>query len=128
MSNEKVKGPSKEKDALIEEILESFDFDRVRKVMELLDWTYVIPYEDDYGKKSFKKEVPKTQYIIKNAKALLEEAYDLKTTSSTAGFTAKYEEDEDGCLLLLWFTLEEVGVESCILSGGTLARTLIDSK
>lgn len=53
------------KEKLIEGILENFDFDRVRKVMELLDWKYL---ESD--------EIPTTYKLIRVARKKLEDAYD----------------------------------------------------
>lgn len=49
---------------LIDGILENFDFDKVKKTMDLLDWTYA-----DIG------EVPSTYQLIKSAKSRLKDAY-----------------------------------------------------
>lgn len=52
------------KEKLIESILENFDFEKVRKVMDFLNWTWV------------DNEVPSTYKLINSAKKRLEEAYD----------------------------------------------------
>ena len=53
------------KEKLIENILENFDFEKVRKVMDFLNWTWA------------DNEVPSTYKLINSAKKRLEEAYTL---------------------------------------------------
>lgn len=92
------------KEELIENILENFDFEKVKKVMDFLGWTY---YDSE--------ETPSTYRLIKSAKRLLEDTYERalnnKTLYSTScgGFKvmAHYcEEKEEIFSLSLEFILE----------------------
>lgn len=80
----------------IENILENFDFEKVRKTMKLLNWTW---YDSD--------EIPTTYRLIESAREHLESAYNLslehnKTCFSTSGgFKAISYVDEEG-----WYCLE----------------------
>ena len=77
---------------LIEEILENFDFDIVKKVMEAVDWTY---FDSE--------EVPTTYRLIKTARERLEDAYNMAIerkkdcNSSCGGFKvfAGYVEEKE---------------------------------
>ena len=53
------------KEKLIDSILENFDFDKVRNVMNFLNWTWA------------DNEVPSTYKLINSAKRRLEEAYEI---------------------------------------------------
>lgn len=74
------------KEKLIENILENFDFEKVRKVMEFLNWTWATTPEPN--------SVPTTYQLIKSSKERLENAYKcaLKEKenyySSSGGFEA----------------------------------------
>lgn len=54
------------KEKLIESILENFDFEEVRKVMNFLNWTW---HNED--------ETPSTYKLINSAKRRLEEVYEI---------------------------------------------------
>ena len=54
------------KEKLINNILENFDFDKVRKVMDFLNWTW---HNED--------ETPSTYTLINSAKRRLEEVYEI---------------------------------------------------
>lgn len=75
---------------LIEGILENFNFDKVRKTMEFLGWTY---YNSE--------ETPTTYRLIKSAKERLEQVYEGATqnkkdySSSSGGFKAFAEYNEE---------------------------------
>lgn len=53
------------KEDLIDSILDNFDFEKVRKVMNFLDWSWA------------DNEVPSTYKLMNSAKKRLEEAYTL---------------------------------------------------
>lgn len=67
------------KEQLIEGILENFDFDKVRKVMEFLNWTWAILPEPN--------SVPSTYQLIKSAKQRLEEAYEYAMDNKRDGYS-----------------------------------------
>ena len=84
----------KQREAMIEEVLDAFDFDKVHKVMTMLDWYYAIP---DQGE--FVEMVPTHYMLIKTANKLLREVsqYEDKQRHeiATGGFRAVFDEDED---------------------------------
>lgn len=71
---------------LWEEIEDSFEFEKVKKVMDFLEWRWAT-YND----------VPTTAQIIRHAKRMCKEAYGRKTRYGSGGFYAEY---NDGCLTL----------------------------
>lgn len=56
------------KEKLIDGILENFDFDKVKKVMDFLDWTWATLPEPN--------SVPTHYQLINSARKKLEEVYD----------------------------------------------------
>lgn len=62
----------------IEEILNNFDFNKVKRVMEFLDWKW-----HNVG-------IPNEYQLICEARRLLEQAYEWKTIISCGGFEADY--------------------------------------
>ena len=85
------------------EILGNFDWDKVRKIMELLDWKWV-----DHNSES----VPSIGRIIMRAEELCRNAYESKAVHQAGGFWAEYEEDTLTLKFVLeeWYT-EDEGVE-----------------
>lgn len=88
-------------DNMITDIMEDFDFEKVRKVMLMLDWKW------DIG--NGEMTVPSVYRMTKKAEQLLRDAakdYGKKDhhTISSGGFTATLYED----MLTLSFELEEV--------------------
>lgn len=87
----------------IEEIMDEFDFHKVRKVMEFLDWKWSA---DDEGNFS---DVPSGARLRKMARSLLKEAARLGVQHggyhiSSGGFRATYYDDG---ILGLAFELEQ---------------------
>lgn len=78
----------------IENILESFDFKRVKKAMKVLNWKYCTS--------DFKEYIPDIQDLKKTAKECLENAIKCNF-SETGGFLATHEFG----VLNLYFVLEE---------------------
>lgn len=78
----------------IENILESFDFERVKKAMKALNWKY--------RTSDFKEYIPDIQELKKTAKECLEHAIKCNF-SETGGFLATHEFG----VLNLYFVLEE---------------------
>jgi len=95
MSTKKMSETDKTKlrDAMIKDIMDNFDFDRVHRVMEYLEWEW---YSCD--------GVPSTYSLIKKAEWLLKEAYAKNTTIAYGGFMASMENDS----LSLSFVLESM--------------------
>ena len=73
-------------DAKIKSILNHFDFNRVKKVMDVLNWKWA----------SSKNGVPDMDKIIGLATRLLIDACVEKTNISTGGFRAVYDDNGDG--------------------------------
>ena len=74
------------RDEMINEITRLFNWDRVKKVMDALDWRW-----------GHEKEIPTTGQIIVTATELLRECYDKGVKYgyyciSSGGFTATYQE------------------------------------
>ena len=76
--------------AMINDIMNDFDFVKAHKVMKTLNWEW-----RDEG-------VPNLYSIMKTAEGLLIEAFDAKGTFATGGFTASMDDD----VLTLSFNLE----------------------
>ena len=72
----------------IESIMRHFDFERVHKVMEFLDWHWAFT----------SKGVPTVEEIKVEARRILIDACEEETNIATGGFRAVYEKDgtEDG--------------------------------
>ena len=85
----------------VEGVLQHFDFDKVRTVMEALDWKWC-------SINSYQKEaaVPSIQQLVLRASNLLQDAYHGVQETSTryviscGGFVAEAERHEDGEVLL----------------------------
>ena len=73
-------------------ILIEFNFDKVRKVMEALDWNWAT-WEDEYDV-SHHMEIPSTYALRCQAYKLLKDALKDKTTVCTGGFEASYEDGD----------------------------------
>jgi len=82
----------KDMDAKVIEIIENFDFGKVRKVMDALDWTWI----NSNG-------VPTEGALVLKTMQVLEMALRKNTETSTCGFKAKY----DGETLSLEFVVED---------------------
>lgn len=83
-------------------IMRNFDFNRVHKVMECLDWHWAT-----YNKG---QTVPEVEDLKKEAKRLLIDAVTEKETIATGGFKATYEkgtEDDPEPYLSLEFIVED---------------------
>jgi len=79
------------------EIMNEFNFSKVKSVMDLLDWKY-------YNTKTEKITI---EELISTASSLLDDVISGKTTyCSTGGFTARKEEDS----FMLSFDIEEVQI------------------
>lgn len=90
-----------DKDNAINEVIDNFDFEKVHKVMELLEWKWAFCGGSDYG-------IPSTQDLIDLAERILGEAWDEKTRIATGGFVAEYDDSGDGKPWLeLSFVVEE---------------------
>ena len=86
----------KQQDA-IDNIMDYFKFEQVRKVMEVLNWEWAT---SDEG-------IPTVPELRQEARRLLKMAFQEKTDVSTGGFHVKYESDEDGEFIQLLFAVEE---------------------
>jgi hypothetical protein len=82
----------------IDEIMDWFDFERVVKVMEFLNWKWITAEEG----------VPSIGEIKKTARRLLKEAIKKKTSIATGGFKVTYLPKED--FLHLEFVISEFDV------------------
>jgi len=87
--------------ARIEYILNNFDFHKVHKAMEILNWRWVTCDED---------EAPPITKLREEARRLLEEVYKMKTKQSInytgcGGFNVSYDKKYD--VLTLNFCIEE---------------------
>ncbi|NJO61248.1 MAG: hypothetical protein HC836_24245 [Richelia sp. RM2_1_2] len=92
------------KNKIISEILNDFDFERVYTCMLVLNWEWAVSLGED---QFCEMAVPSKGEIIDTARDLLNSAYNQKIECSTGGFTARYEEYEDGeYFLTLTFELD----------------------
>ncbi len=94
----------KSMDSHIEEVMDNFNWIKVRDVMDFLEWKW-FPEE----------EVPEITRIKKTAQSLLEEVAKAKREESsigTGGFTARKFRGEEG-LPELSLTFELTSTESC---------------
>lgn len=88
----------------IANVMENFDFYKVHKVMELLQWVWITCGEDG------KATVPSVAQMKAEAKRLLIEAVYEKTNIATGGFKAVYESDgpdDDDPYIGLEFIVED---------------------
>jgi len=86
----------KQQDA-IDNIMDNFKFEQVRKVMELLDWEWAGTEEG----------VPTIPELRREARRLLKMSFEEKTNVSTGGFHVMYESNDDGEFIQLMFAVEE---------------------
>lgn len=85
----------------IDDIMDNFDFTRVRECMELLNWKWVDP--DDGGFR-----VPKTSRIKNTVRRLMQEAMDSSKANysvGTGGFQVNKTTEEGKVFLSLSFVL-----------------------
>lgn len=76
--------PKSNNERKIDDLMENFDFEKVKKVMDFLDWTW-------YGE----SKPPSIEALKRNARDMLERAVEEKTCISSAGFKAVYENDPE---------------------------------
>jgi hypothetical protein len=80
----------------IEDLLDKFDFNKVQKAMEVLNWKWS---SAEYG-------IPSIYELRKTARRLLKDAYENGVTEvSTGGFSAKYDGNSKEKWLYLEFKL-----------------------
>lgn len=78
-------------------VMDNFDFDRVKKVMDALEWGWAV----DNPEYSGQTEIPELSDIRKMARKLMKEAYELSVkegcgyTIATAGFEAYCDAGDD---------------------------------
>lgn len=77
------------------DILDNFDFERVHKAMIALEWNWYLGIGGE--------GIPSVGALHKAAMRLLSEAWTKKTTFSSGGFSAEYDDGD----LILRFILEE---------------------
>lgn len=82
----------------IAEIMDAFDFDKVRRVMDTLEWEWA-----GVG-------VPDNYTIRSRARDMLTEAIEKQTRVDTGGFVAEYHPEDGGCIRLS-FELESWDTE-----------------
>ena len=88
----------KQQDAL-DNIMDSFDFDQVHKVMVFLNWKW--------ANRNGGLEVPEKYELRSEARRLLKMAIEEKTIVSTGGFIAEYREGEEGGWMDLKFVISD---------------------
>lgn len=77
----------------IEEILENFNFEKVKKVMDFLEWTWITSKTET--------QIPNTYELMRNAERLLKDAYQdslknkRESNRATGGFRASSFWDEE---------------------------------
>jgi len=87
----------KQQDA-IDGIMDYFNFEKVLKVMELLEWEW----------QDAEEGIPTLPELRQQARRLLKMAFQEKTNTSTGGFHVRYESDADGGeFIQLMFAVEE---------------------
>jgi len=97
--------------ALIDEVIDSFDFEKVQKVMEFVDWKWI----DHEGELT----VPSVPRLKGSARRSLKLAYDSwkkhgydYSVAGTGGFEAQYwGYEKEGSLFTLRFVLEQAEAE-----------------
>lgn len=83
---------------LIDEVMREFNFERVSKTMQSLDWRWAITSSG---------RIPSLAEIRTLARQLLLDAIERKGLASTGGFEASYSENPVGPSLKLRFIVEE---------------------
>ena len=78
------------KGTAIASILEDFDFEKVHKVMQMLDWKWATTFKKDDTGFQLIATVPSVVQIKVQALELLSDAWDKKASMSTGGLVAKY--------------------------------------
>jgi hypothetical protein len=87
----------KQQDA-IDGIMDYFNFEKVLKVMELLEWEW----------QDAEEGIPTLPELRQQARRLLKMALQEKTNTSTGGFHVRYDSDADGGeFIQLMFAVEE---------------------
>ena len=87
----------KQQDA-IDGIMDYFNFEKVLKVMELLEWEW----------KAAEEGIPTVPELRQQARRLLKMSLEEKTNTSTGGFHVMYESSEYGSeFIQLMFAVEE---------------------
>ena len=87
----------KQQDA-IDGIMDYFNFEKVLKVMELLEWEW----------QDAEEGIPTVPELRQQARRLLKMSLEEKTNTSTGGFHVMYESNEDGSeFIQLMFAVEE---------------------
>ena len=86
-------------DQVIEEILENFDFDKVHKVMEALDWKWVGGGTQD-GVPSVYRLIKKAEELLKDCVNEIEHRNTNTLVLSTGGFKATCVKYDDGEIVL----------------------------
>jgi len=82
----------------IEDLLDKFDFNKVQKAMQVLDWKWA----------SAENGVPTIYELRKTARGILKDAYETGVTEvSIGGFSAKYDGSDREKWLYLEFTLTQ---------------------
>lgn len=74
---------------LAQGVLDNFDFEKVYRVMKLLDWEWSFNDHEDYQKAS--RGIPSVQTLKKRVLELLQTAYDSKHNINTGGFYVEYD-------------------------------------
>lgn len=72
--------------AKLQKVLNTFNFEKMRKVMEHLEWVWVEGIGRPFG-------VPNIDDLRKTAKQLLEESFEERESISSGGFSAEYDGD-----------------------------------
>ena len=82
------------------DIVENFDYEKVMKIMKILDWQY-------YNKEENCNFLPSLGTLVAESYRMLLEAWKIKGVVATGGFEAEYHIEEDEEWLTLKFILEE---------------------
>lgn len=81
----------KQREAMIAEVMENFDFEKVHKVMEYLDWKWSIGHDENV--------VPSVYRLMKQAEKMLDDVSrnddGMRIELSTGGLRAVFDENED---------------------------------
>jgi hypothetical protein len=100
---------------LIDEIMDSFEFDEVQRIMAALDWKWRTEEDTQEGEQEM--ELPDERRLRQSARKLLREAARTRCGSSIGGFTVLYQSgiDEDDhrpfVYLRLYFGLDSHDTE-----------------
>lgn len=83
-------------------VLNEFDFEKVQKCMELLEWETILFNE----KQGFYSAIPTVEDLKKEAINLLFHAYEHKEDCGSGGLYVKFRKGEDRETIKLYFQLE----------------------